>query len=131
MTIELGNKGIPLGSYEEGSGGSGATVDCYSKAETDSLLEEKQNEITGLSTQVTSLNEQVTSVNTQIDDIETQIRDIETILDSIGGGAAPVVTFSSSGEIAKAGATATEDTLTFTDLGDVSFDVTGSATLKQ
>ena len=43
MTIELGNKGIPLGSYEEGSGG--ATVDCYSKEETDNLLDGKQNKL--------------------------------------------------------------------------------------
>lgn len=46
MTIELGSKGIPLGSYEEGSGGEGGiAVDSYTKEETDLLLEEKQDKL--------------------------------------------------------------------------------------
>lgn len=48
MTIEIGNKntGIPMGSYSPSSGGGGGSVtDAYTKAETDELLDAKQDKL--------------------------------------------------------------------------------------
>lgn len=90
-------------------------------------LEERVNT---LETQVTSLNEQVTSVNTQIGNIETRISDIEATLDSIGGGAAPTVTFANEGEVEKAGAATSSNTLQSDNISSVIFNTSGSAEIK-
>lgn len=161
MTIELGNKGIPLGSYEEGSGGSGAGIDDKKISESTTWSSNKintavtevsaelvqtQGDVASLDADVSTLNNVVGNHTTSISAINDSIGVINNTmvtknqmnaleervatLEAQAGGAAPTVTFSNEGEVEKAGAATSSNTLQSEDIGSVIFDTSGSAEIK-